>query len=513
MCSSQVQKFALHTIFDLQGKQIAALRGSVFTTDFISYTASFGVSCNILYTEDNEAVMRAITRGDAVAGVCIYSLGNELAKKYAVAITPISFSPMALEFAVAKGKNADLIAGIDGLMAPMVGDPNSFYSRSYREWTLPSSATSIPIWIAWGLVGLIALGFFLIAWTFVLRRAVKQRTGELAKNEHKYRTLTESLPQMIFMKDPDSVYVSCNGHYAASLGIEPEDIVGKDDYAFYPRELAESYREGDRSVIKSGASATVVERWLRSGGETWVNTVKAPIWDEGGKIAGVIGIFWDVSDRIRLEKDRERSLREKEILLQEVNHRVKNNLQLISAMLRLEADESAGPEVENFVKATMSRITSIAVIHEMLYIKDDVAEIAIADYLREIGQNLAGMYSMPGRAVGIEIEAGDLRLDLNRMVPLGLITNEMMTNSLKYAFPGRESGTIAIAMSVDEASGQYVYGFMDDGIGLPASFDEAPAKRLGLTFIHSLALQLGGSITMKSGRGLEYELRFPVAGR
>jgi PAS domain S-box-containing protein len=334
----------------------------------------------------------------------------------------------------------------------------------------------------------------------------------LANSERKYRILAENLPQMIFVKDRDSVYLSCNGRYATALGIRPDDIVGKDDVAFYPRELADKYREDDRSVMKSGIAVDFIEKWPGPGGETWVNTVKSPIWDEKGEVIGVIGIFWDVSERLRLEREQERSLKEKEILLREVNHRVKNNLQLISAMIRLESDGSPNAVIEKFVKDTVSRISSIAIIHEMLYIKDDMAEIAVAQYLREIWRNLAEMYSVPGCIVRVEVDAADLRLDLNRMVPLGLITNEMLTNSLKYAFSGRTSGRISIAMTLDRPSGQYVYVFMDDGIGLPPSFDAIAFKNLGMTFIHSLALQLGGTISMKSGNGLEYELRFPVAG-
>jgi two-component sensor histidine kinase/ABC-type amino acid transport substrate-binding protein len=172
-------KFAIHSIFDLQGRRVAALEGSIFTKGFLDYIASFGVSCNILYTEDNAAVMRAITRDEADAGVCIYSLGNELAKEYRVAVTPISFSPIALEFAVARGRNADLIAAADRLMAPMVGDPNSFFSQAYRRWITPPSPASIPSWLIWGLLGLLALGLLLGLWTFLLRRQVRQKTRHL----------------------------------------------------------------------------------------------------------------------------------------------------------------------------------------------------------------------------------------------------------------------------------------------------------------------------------------------
>ncbi len=132
---------------------------------------------------------------------------------------------------------------------------------------------------------------------------------ELANSERKYRILTESLPQMIFIKDRESKYLSCNRRYATSLGIRPEEIVGKDDFAFYPREFADQYREGDRSVMKSGTAVDFIEKWSGLGGESWVNTVKSPIWDEKGEVIGVIGILGDVSERLRLQKEQERSLK------------------------------------------------------------------------------------------------------------------------------------------------------------------------------------------------------------
>jgi len=175
------KKLSLHTVFDLEGKKVAGVRGSIFTTGFIDYMKSFAIRCEIIQTNDNREVMEAIASGAADAGVCIYSLGNELAREYSIPITPISFSPIALEFAVPKNRNGDLLLGIDQLMASMIGDKDSFYSRSFAKWTMPPPSTGLPPWLLWGGLGSIIFALFLGAWNISLNKQVALKTKHLRK--------------------------------------------------------------------------------------------------------------------------------------------------------------------------------------------------------------------------------------------------------------------------------------------------------------------------------------------
>ncbi len=504
----------------LEGKTIVIQQGSMMADRL----ASKPPSMDLVLVRDDADCLVLLASGRYDAAILPLDLGYYFERELKLEnLRPVPGEVYSVGncFAVAKSDQKLALELDEGLK---ILKENGRYQAIYRKWLGVYDKPPSDRVVANLFIGLGTIAFFLLlalAFLVVLKRAVGQRTADLAANERRYRTLTESLPQMIFVKDRESKYLSCNERYAVTVGLRPDEILGKDDYDFYPRELADKYRDDDRSVMRSGSALDLVEKWASPGGETWVNTLKSPIRDEKGEVSGVIGIFWDISERMRLDEERERSLREKEILLQEVNHRVKNNLQLISAMLRLESDGSTSAEVGKFVKDTISRISSIAVIHEMLYIKDNVAEIRVAEYLGEIGRNLTEMYSRPDCAVRIDIDALELRLDLNRMVPLGLLTNEMITNSLKYAFPERDSGRISIAMAREEASGEcssgaeapasYVYRFKDDGVGLPSGFDATKSKSLGLVFIQGLAKQLGGALSMKSGQGLEYELRFPVS--
>jgi signal transduction histidine kinase len=198
------KSLTLHTVFDLEGKRVAGVRGSVFTTGFIDYMKSFNITCGIVYTKDNREVMEAISRGEADAGVCIYSLGNVLAREYSIPITPISFSPIALEFAVPKGRNADLIAGIDEQMAAMIGDPNSLYSHAFETWTAAPKSRELPPWLIWGSLGVVGFVFFLGVWNISLNRQVNLKTkylqNEIAERkriEEEVRTLNSELEKRV----------------------------------------------------------------------------------------------------------------------------------------------------------------------------------------------------------------------------------------------------------------------------------------------------------------------------
>lgn len=128
----------------------------------------------------------------------------------------------------------------------------------------------------------------------------KLAMDKLQKSESKYKTLLENLPQKIFFKDKDSVYISCNRNYADDLGIKADEIAGRTDYEFYPKELADKYRVDDKRLIAQGKVEEIDEKYLKEGHEIWVHTVKTPVMDENGHVAGILGIFWETTKPRRL---------------------------------------------------------------------------------------------------------------------------------------------------------------------------------------------------------------------
>jgi len=162
----------------------------------------------------------------------------------------------------------------------------------------------------------------------------KRTEGALQESEHKYRTLLECLPQKIFHKDRNSVYVSCNENYARDLKIKPEEISGKTDYELFPKGLAEKYREDDKRIVTLKKTEEIEEKYIQKGQEVWVQTVKTPVKDEKGDITGVFGIFWDITERRRaaesLQKSRaelEQRVEERTIELTKINEQLKDEIQ------------------------------------------------------------------------------------------------------------------------------------------------------------------------------------------
>ena len=148
-------------------------------------------------------------------------------------------------------------------------------------------------------------------------RELKDRDDALQKSEHTYRALTENIPQKIFRKDPNSVYISCNQNYADDLNIRPEEIGGKTDFDFFPRELAEKYRNDDRRLMATGQTEEIVEKYLREGEIRWINTIKTPVKDRDGSIIAIQGIFWDITERKGAEDELHRLYSELEKRVEE----------------------------------------------------------------------------------------------------------------------------------------------------------------------------------------------------
>jgi PAS domain S-box-containing protein len=221
--------------------------------------------------------------------------------------------------------------------------------------------------------------------------------------------------------------------------------------------------------------------------------------DQSGTVLQMMGITQDVTDRKQAEEHTLTALKEKEILLAEIHHRVKNNLQVISSLLKLQASSIDNPALFEHLRDSQHRIRSMALVHEKLYQAHDFAHIDFVDYVKSLTHFLLRSYSSGSSVPHIRIQGEALSLDIAWAVPLGLIINELVTNALKYAFPHKQRGDICIHMQMDNST--LTLTVSDTGVGLPETVDLRHPKTLGLRLVHSLVQQLQGTIVFRSDCG------------
>ncbi|MFZ4388355.1 MAG: sensor histidine kinase, partial [Chthoniobacterales bacterium] len=252
-------------------------------------------------------------------------------------------------------------------------------------------------------------------------------------------------------------------------------------------------------------------RILRANGE--VRTIKADaltIRDQQGKAIRQIGVNIDITERKKAEEELLRSLREKETLLRELYHRTKNTMQVVRGMVLLHAEKYPGvPEVKELAASTETRIEAISLVHQMLYQSQDLSRIDIGEYIRGLAGMVLASFGSTGGRIAMDFDIAAKALLLDSAIPLGLVLNELLTNSLKYAFPGDRAGTVSIALAAS-TPGKLRLTYRDDGIGLPESFDFRSQGSLGLSLVHGIGeQQMMGSVEFRGRPGVCCTFDFP----
>jgi PAS domain S-box-containing protein len=230
---------------------------------------------------------------------------------------------------------------------------------------------------------------------------------------------------------------------------------------------------------------------------------------ESAKLIGLlVERFENLTERKQSEEKIRQSLKEKESLLREIHHRVKNNLAVVSSLLSLQARKTEDVTVRRLLEESQQRVKSMALVHEKIYHAKDLASINFKDYISSIISEITSLYRINTNAVttDLHIEDIELDLDLESAVPCGLIINELLTNAYKYAFPDNRDGVISVNFT--KTGDTYTLTVKDDGVGLPEGFDYREAATLGLQLVSGLAGQLGGTLQIKSDKGVEAVVAF-----
>ena len=326
----------------------------------------------------------------------------------------------------------------------------------------------------------------------------KHTEDTLRESEALLRSITDNTEDIIFVKDLHSNTIFKNPAGLRANALPPEQVIGRSDAEFnVDRGQAEQFIANDRRVMESGKTETFEEVLTSAKGEKRVLlTTKTPRFDGEGRIIGLVGVAHDITERKHAEEVLSASLHEKEVLLREIHHRVKNNLQIVSSLLNLQSRKLTDAALIDVLASTRDRVKAMASVHEQLYESGDFAKIDLCEYIRNLVRMLTHAHSPAGVSVRPVFDLGSVTVDLNTAVPLSLIANELITNALKYAYSGRREGTLTIGLHADGDWNEL--RITDDGPGLPAGVEPSTTKTLGLRLVRDLARQIRGEVKIES---------------
>lgn len=276
-----------------------------------------------------------------------------------------------------------------------------------------------------------------------------------------------------------------------------DTIVGTPIIELLKEVVSEEFYKGQFQLFVRAAQGVQQQFELplvnQKGEVIWYQLFVNPVqYDEGTKELSCIA--YDITERKEIDNQIREALKEKEILLQEVHHRVKNNLQVISSMLNLQRRFVDDPKMLEVLDESQNRISTMSFIHESLYKNSDFSSIGFSDYLQRLTQNLIHSYSNVTRGVELITQLDDVHINLKQAIPCGLIVNELVSNCLKYAFKGREEGKIFLR--VERVNGKLEIQVADNGVGLPEDFEFETNESLGVYLVQALTDQLDGTLTV-----------------
>lgn len=340
----------------------------------------------------------------------------------------------------------------------------------------------------------------------------KRLEQEVAVREERFNAFFNTAPAGLVMHDPDGRYVKINDTLAQLNGLGSAEYVGRYPHDVLPQELADIVHGMIRKVAISGQPMVDVEVEaadpLEPSRQKWWVSAMFPFRDHDARVVGVGAVVVDVTKQKESEKALQYSLAEKETLLKEMHHRVKNNMQVIASLLSLQARKSAEASTRLVLEECQLRVRSMALVHEKLYRSKSLRFINFGEYLHTLSREVVSSISHNGAAANIVIVADEISLPVDAAIPLGLIINELVTNSVKHAFAG---GVTVPEIRINferQADKQLCLRVGDNGRGLPAGFTIAGSDSLGLSLINNLARQLGADLQFQNDSGLECCISF-----
>jgi PAS domain S-box-containing protein len=341
-----------------------------------------------------------------------------------------------------------------------------------------------------------------------------QAETALRDSEERFRSLVKMAPIPMGLVAADGTISFLNDRFTELLGYTLEDIPTIDNWwdlaspdSAYREQVAQGWKETLAHVARQGGFLETAEfNVIRRDGTARVVEISAIAVGES-----VLATFFDLTERKRAEIALRDSVKEKTALLNEVHHRVKNNLQIVSSLLGLQAGRTNNPQVIDILEDTRNRVKAMALLHETLYRSGNLARVDFTTYVKDLCGQLLISFGPTAKRVNLDFEMTHIALPLKQAIPCGLIVGELVSNALKHGFAGQRSGRICLRLDRGE-NRTLALGVRDEGVGLSKSFDPTGAATLGIQLVSRLAGQLGGHLEVKQplDGGAYFKVVFPV---
>ncbi|GAB4316982.1 MAG: hypothetical protein Kow0019_17840 [Methanobacteriaceae archaeon] len=347
------------------------------------------------------------------------------------------------------------------------------------------------------------LGTMLIIQNVTKRKKVED---QLSHSEERFKMLTELSPDAILVVINEKIVFANKSSYKLFGAKNSHEIIGRNVLDF----LHPQYKK----ICKNRLYQANVERKSLDFLEEKIVSLDNQTKDiEIGDVPitynnqpAVQMVIRDITERKKMEKSLKKSLEEKDLMMKEIHHRVKNNLMVIQSLLNLQSKYIKDPEVTNIFKESQNRAKSMALIHQRLYQSEDLKRIDFGEYAQALSVDLFNTYATNKDKIKLDINVESLKLDINTAIPLGLILNEILSNSLKYAFPNDKNGNIKVEFL--SRNSYYELIVSDNGVGLPSDFDYEKSDSLGFRLINGLSDQINAKIEVNTDNGTEIKIIF-----
>jgi len=339
--------------------------------------------------------------------------------------------------------------------------------------------------------------------------ALKKAEEELRLSEERHRAIYDQAYIGIARIAKMGRFLLVNERLCDMLDYTADELYKKTFYELgVQEEVEESLVDWDQLLSGRIKNFSREQTYVRKDGELLsANVTVSLVRDSNDNPNYFVAVFEDITERKEYERQLEESIKEKEVLLKEVHHRVKNNMQVISSILNLQSSYIEDETALAILRESQDRIKSMSFVHESLYQSKTLSEVNFSEYVQNIARNLFHSYGRPEGGLSLDFDLEEVFLNLDTSIPCGLIINEVVSNSLKYAFQGREKGVIRIEFS-KLADGKLKLIVSDNGIGLPDNFDIENAESLGLQLVTTLVTQVSGELKIDTSNGTEFNIVF-----